>query len=83
MTAAAYFQIQFEHEGIKYTGRVTPEKKNSDKAVSSYHVVLNEVFFGYVHMHDGHWHVSEQRPADLVQATGKQIEKSYPAYHGT
>jgi hypothetical protein len=80
---AAYFPIVFDYEGIHYAGRVTPEKKHEDAAASSYHVVLNEVFFGYLHYHDGHWHVSEQRPAGLVQATGKQIEKLYPAVHST
>lgn len=78
-----YFQIEFEHDGINYKGRVTPEKKHGDKVVSSYHVVLNEVFFGYLHKHDGQWHVSEQRPVSLVQATGRQIEGRYPSYHGT
>jgi hypothetical protein len=72
-----YFPIEFSHGETQYEGRVTPERKANHH--TSYHVVLNEVFFGYVHKHDEHWHVSEQRPASLVQKVGECIEKVYPA----
>lgn len=73
-----FYPVEFTHEGVHYKGRVSPEKKESDAHPASYHVVLNDVFFGYVHKHDDHWHVSEQRPASLVQKVGEVIENVYP-----
>jgi hypothetical protein len=43
----------------------------------SFHVVLNDVSFGYVSFHDNQWVVNEERPADLLKAVGEQIEKYY------
>lgn len=51
--------IEFDFEGKHYTGRITPEFKKGQQHPSSWHVVLNEVFFGYVHKDHDHWLVSE------------------------
>ncbi len=66
--------IEFDFEGTHYDGRLTPETKKGHEHPSSWHVVLNEVFFGYLHKNNGHWLVSEQRPQGLVDAVGKLIE---------
>ena len=71
---ATWYSIAFDYEGIHYDGRLTPETKADHKNPSSWHIVLNEVFFGYLHKDSGHWHVSEQRPSGLVQEVGKLIE---------
>ena len=68
-----YYTIQFDHDGIHYDGRVTPETTSHHESPGSWHVVLNEVFFGYVSKQGAHWNVSEQRPQELVQAVGQQI----------
>jgi len=75
MTSNDWYNIEFDHEGVHYNGRVTPEIKHGQNKASSWHVVLNEVFFGYVHKHHAHWLVSEQRPDSLVQAVGKIIDQ--------
>ncbi len=63
--------ISFSHEGTTYKGWATPsDHVHPDGMPSSYHVVLNETFFGDMSYHDGHWLISEQRPASLVKATG-------------
>ena len=68
-----YYTIAFDFDGIHYDGRVTPEIKPHHDTPSSWHVVLNEVFFGYLSKQGEHWNVNEQRPHALVQAVGKQI----------
>jgi hypothetical protein len=75
---STYYIIAFDFDGVHYDGRVTPEKKAHG---TTYHVVLNEVFFGYLHKDKNHWQVSEQRPDGLVQETGKQIEASPHQVH--
>jgi hypothetical protein len=67
-------------KGVHYDGRITPEIKTGHPP-SSYHVVLNEVFFGYLHKNNNQWHVSEQRPSGLVEMAGKQIEQSGDEFH--
>ena len=79
--AASWYSIAFDYEGIHYDGRITPEIKTDQATPSSYHVVLNEVFFGYLHKNNNQWHVSEQRPSGLVQIAGKQIEQSGGEFH--
>jgi len=61
-------------EGIHYDGRISPERKHGK--IVSWHVVLNDVFFGYISQDDGIWKVTEQRPHELVQAVGSYIEKN-------
>jgi hypothetical protein len=68
-----YYTIQFDYGGVHYNGRVTPETKAGQHAPSSWHVVLNDVFFGYLSRQGVHWNVTEQRPHELVQEVGKQI----------
>jgi hypothetical protein len=78
-----YYSIVFDYDGIHYNGLVTPEVKAHQDKPSSYHVVLNEVFFGYVSRNKNQWQVSEQRPDGLVQKVGKQIEQTSHQYHTT
>ena len=72
------FDIAFEQDGVKYTGWVNPsEKLNHDGFPASYHVVLNNVSFGYLSFNDCKWTINEERPAALVKSVGQQIEKYY------
>jgi hypothetical protein len=72
------FDITFEQDGIKYTGWVNPsEKLNAAGFPVSYHVVLNNVSFGYLSFNDCKWSINEERPAALVKLVGKQIEEYY------
>jgi hypothetical protein len=69
------FSIHFESGGKKYNGRVSPSDKTNDAGEpASYHVVLNEVFFGMV-SYNGKWTVNEQRPHELTEAVGHAIEE--------
>lgn len=60
------------------TGKIIPDdlhrNKKGKEEPSSWHVVLNDVFFGFVHKDAGHWEVSEQRPPDLTEKVGEQID---------
>jgi len=38
---------------------------------------LNNVLFGNVHHNNGKWAVDEQRPQELTEIVGKNIEKNY------
>ncbi len=71
---ASYYSIAFDDEDIHYTGRLTPEFKKGHEQPSSWHVVLNEVFFGYLHKDGDQWEVSEQRPARLTEKVGQLID---------
>lgn len=72
------FHIQFQVDGKEYTGMVNPtEKLRDDGMPASFHVVLNHVNFGYLSFNQGKWHVNEQRPDDLTEAAGLEIEKHY------
>ena len=73
--ASYYYTVDFDVDETHYNGRLTPQFKNKDDNPSSWHVVLNEVFFGYVHKDSGHWEVSAQRPQKLVEKIGKLIEE--------
>ena len=69
------FDIEFSHEGKPYKGWATPSsEKGGDDSPKSFHVVLNEVFFGNLHLDAGKWETDSQREDSLIQATGKQIE---------
>lgn len=70
------FDISFQHEGKSYSGWATPSpKKDEEGETKSYHVVLNEVFFGNLSFNNDQWEADTQRENGLIQATGKQIEK--------
>jgi hypothetical protein len=68
--------VSFKYNGVEYKGWATPsDHKHPDGLAASYHVVLNETFFGDMSLSDGHWTISEQRPADLVKATGEALSE--------
>ena len=48
---------------------------NDGRLPASFHVVLQDTSFGYLSLHDCKWIVNEQRPAELVEAIGREIEK--------
>ncbi|RYY56656.1 MAG: hypothetical protein EOO09_05870 [Chitinophagaceae bacterium] len=72
------FDISFTSDGVLYEGWVNPSgKQGADGKPASFHVVLNKVSFGYLAYHDCKWTVNEERPARLVEAAGKEIEKHF------
>jgi hypothetical protein len=72
------FDINFRHDGKVYNGWVKPATKLDDNGHPvSYHVVLNDVFFGNLSRTNDQWRADDQRPAGLVEATGLQIDKYY------
>ena len=72
------FDISFTHDGKEYNGWVNPsEKLNDTGAPVSFHVVLNNVSFGYLSFRDCNWIINEDRPPELVKKTGKEIEKHF------
>jgi hypothetical protein len=72
------FDISFEQDGKKYKGWVNPsDKMNETGNPVSYHVVLNDVSFGYLSFNNCKWTVNEQRSEEMVNAAGKEIEKHY------
>lgn len=73
-----YFNIQFDHDGVHYDGIVTPsDKLRADGTPKSFHVVLNNVFFGNLNFHQSKWNADEQRPQALVEMVGRRIESHY------
>jgi hypothetical protein len=72
------FDIAFDYEGVHYTGWATPaDHVQADGQPASYHVVLNDTFFGNVSYHDDHWMVDQQRPAGLVAEVGRIIQSRW------
>ena len=70
------FDIEFESGGKNYTGWVNPsDKTGSNGLPNSFHVVLNEVSFGYLSFNNAIWTISEERPAELVQKVSAAIEQ--------
>jgi hypothetical protein len=70
--------IAFQHDGKDYKGWATPSGKKGDNGMAaSYHVVLNEVFFGNLSHNKEKWATDTQREEGLIQATGKALEKQY------
>ncbi len=69
-----FYTIVFNHNEIHYTGRITPEFKKSNDQPSSWHIVLNEVFFGHIHKNNDHWENTEQRPPGLTEKVGALID---------
>jgi len=68
--------LEFEYEHIHYKGWATPsDKHHPDGKPSSYHVVLNGVFFGNLSLNGGRWNIDEQRPDDLFLATAECLAK--------
>ena len=72
------FDISFEADNTVYKGWVNPSEKVDEKGTPvSFHVVLNEVAFGYLSYKDCKWMINEDRPEKLVKLAGKEIEKHY------
>lgn len=67
------FNIDFDYNGLHYTGRVSPEKKDKHGKYISWHVVLNEIFFGYLTRNNDKWTCSEWRPQELTGIVGECI----------
>lgn len=74
-THSYFYTIAFEFENTHYNGRLTPAFKKGNDLPSSWHVVLNEVFFGVLHKNHDRWEIAEQRPAALVEKVGSLIDK--------
>lgn len=67
--------IQLDFDGIHYAGWATPsDKQYEDGWPKSFHVVLNETFFGNVSLDNGKWLVDEQRPDGMAEAVGASIQ---------
>jgi hypothetical protein len=72
------FDISFELDDKRYKGFVNPSESVNEKGVpDSFHVVLNDVSFGYLSFTNCKWTINEKRPTGLVSLVGKQIEKHY------
>ena len=68
--------LELDCQGIHYTGWATPsDSVHPDGYAKSYHVVLNEVFFGDLSYDHGKWIIDQQRPHELVVAVGHCLEK--------
>ncbi len=75
-----YYTTVFDCDGIHYSCRLTPKPGTGERS-ASWHIVLNDVFFGFMHKNGGHWEVSEQRPAILTQQLGEIIDKKLYEMH--
>jgi hypothetical protein len=72
------FDISFMYGAEQYTGWVNPsEKLSAEGKPVSFHVILNDTSFGYLSYQHCKWMVNEDRPAELVEKIGMQIEKHY------
>ena len=70
--------ISLDFNGTHYTGWATPSEKTHENGwPKSFHVVLNETFFGNVSNNDGQWLVDEQRPDGMVDVVGTAIQSKY------
>src|SRR6185312_1742070 len=68
--------IQFNGQGgIEYKGWATPsDQRHDDGYPRSYHVVLNQVYFGNLSLDRGKWIADEPRPRDLIVAVGACLD---------
>jgi hypothetical protein len=72
------FDIELNVDGKAYRGWVNPSDKLSPEGKPvSFHVVLNDVSFGYLSYQHCKWHANEERPEELIQHIGGEIEKHY------
>jgi hypothetical protein len=68
--------LELDWQGTHYNGWATPaEKMHPDGYAKSYHVVLNEVFFGDLSHIQDKWTIDQQRPHDLVVAIGHCLDR--------
>jgi hypothetical protein len=71
--------LEFEAKGTHYKGWATPsDHLHPDGRAASYHVVLNQVFFGNLTRDKEKWLVDEQRPHELTIAVGQCLDKIIP-----
>ena len=71
---AIILDLAFQFEGKTYNGWAKPSAKTDDNEIpSSYHIVLNGVFFGNLSYNNGQWITDSQRDPKLVQKVGEQI----------
>jgi hypothetical protein len=78
MSEDKIFDIAVECDGTIYKGWANPSVKLNDEGFpASFHVVLNETSFGYLSFSSGKWSADQQRPAELVDAVGEQIQQHY------
>jgi hypothetical protein len=72
------FDISFEFDNKQYKGWVNASDDLNDSGTPvSFHVVLDDVSFGYLSFQECNWMIDEERPEGLVKQVGKQIEKHY------
>jgi len=72
------FDMRFDYNGLHYQGWANPSQKtHADGMPASFHVVLNDIFFGDVSYNQGKWVTSEDRPGELLEIVGQQIESNY------
>jgi len=77
MSEKTSIPLSLTHDGEKYAGWATPsDKHHADGRASSYHVVLNEVFFGDMSFSNNQWVISEQRPHGLVVAVEMALQQA-------
>ena len=63
------FDISFQCDGRQYKGWVNPsEKTDKNGRPTSYHVVLEGVYFGNLSINNCKWAISEDRPDSLTEA---------------
>jgi hypothetical protein len=72
------FDIEFNTGGQFYKGWVHPSDKLSPEGKPlSFHVVIDQVSFGYLSYNNCKWHANEEKPDILVQCIGEEIERHY------
>ena len=72
------FDIEFSYNNILYKGWINPSDKLNDSGKPiSFHVVLNDISYGYLSYHNEKWNVNEERPDPLTELVGIEIEKHY------
>ena len=72
------FDISFHCDDRQYKGWVNPsEKTDKNGRPTSFHVVLEGVYFGNLSINNCKWAISEDRPDFMTEAVGHEIEKYY------
>ncbi|MBC7849924.1 MAG: hypothetical protein H7Y31_09310 [Chitinophagaceae bacterium] len=72
------FDISFDYDGKLYQGWADPSaQQNADGRPRSFHVVLNNVSFGYLSFTNCNWKINEERPEGLTKAVSNEIEKHF------
>lgn len=72
------FDITLDFNGTHYAGWAIPaDRKHDNGWPKSFHVVLNEVFFGNVSRSEDQWIVDEPRPDGMAEAVGAAIQSKY------